>query len=208
MIGKIRYGIIAILIPFLCSVLMVFIYQTSSGEQIETTRGWNALALSTLIDMPVLFIWTLPVLLCIGISWRMFLRVSSASVNFLSSILSSVLWLISSSIFFIAIFRSESFINTVAIGCYFFAIGIFLFWLQQRGSIVISALAMMIIFLCSMLLFGCENMLLNRVFFGSDIKTVEGLFSRDGHPFTVTVFSGAAAFLILSFPLYKFKPKK
>lgn len=203
-IGSIWLWIAALFFPLIALALAAFIGLKMNGLDFEVTRQWNALAASTLFDLPVVFVWLLPMLLLIELTWRFWFRINGDGRNGNSwrrAIASSAAWLLMNIILLNACIEAYGIRITFAFALYLFSSGCFLFRMQSKSSIYTSSLSLLLLLFLTILIFGNDIQLPNHILFGQHVASVEGILSGDENAAFMTLISASALFILFAFLL-------
>ncbi len=205
--GAIRFWIAGIIFPIIAVIVIVMSNLLLYSEAIDFNQQWNALALSTMFDLPVTFVWFLPLLISIEIASRLFIRSCDGFDNWSGAFLASLSWVLMNAglIFYFGIKTHPS--STYAFIILAFTIGLFLFRMQSKGSIYSASLSLLITVFALVLVFGSNTPQINQLLFGSDIHSVAGLF-EDGNSHLLPPIIGALVLCLFSFFLKFISSKK
>jgi hypothetical protein len=196
-LGKVSHWIQAIMYP-LAVFAVTYLVFLLGGYETDSDWKWTTLALSSASDLPVLFVWTFPMTIGCILVWL------TPQSSFASRLHPIPRLLLSAALFVLAngtllYFLSEKAAPIVGIGAsvFCFALGSFVYRIQEHGSVLPSAFSLILIAVLFVLAFGSQIKDLNHVFFGYSIDSVPALLKTKGVA-SAQYKLYAAAFLFLA----------
>ena len=211
-LGSVRSWIVALIVPVFTFALSIFLATRVESRTIPWTKQWNALAASTLFDLPVLYVWLLPSLLSHELLARFFIRNrarTQSSFSFHSSLFSTALWILLHSTLLAYSIQHIGMIPSLLICILWIATGIFLYWQQAWGSMYSASFALLLTALLFALSFGNSLVLPNKILFGSDVTELKGLFevSSTGSLSIIIATTIFSIFSLIVFNLFRRQSK-
>lgn len=211
-LGLIRSWIVALIVPVLTFALSIFLASRVESRTIPWTKQWNALAVSTLFDLPVLYVWLLPSLLSHELLARFPIRARARtrrSIYFRSSVFSAALWILLHSTVLAYSIQHMGVIPSLLVCILWIATGTFLYWQQAWGSTYSASFSLLLTALLFALSFGNSLVLPNKILFGSDVTELKGLLeiSSTGSLSIVIATTIFSIFSLIVFTLFKRQSK-
>jgi membrane protease YdiL (CAAX protease family) len=140
----------------------------------------ETIALATLVDFPLLLVWTLPMTLGMELGWRGYLLRSFTQRSVLTgAIVGSSAWAISQSvtIYYLASNSAQSVLLGAILFLNLFFLGLILSWLYIRSkSVLIVSLMQYGTVIWNVLLFSSPFSMMNEIVLGDNHTEYEGIF--------------------------------
>ncbi|MBL0173659.1 MAG: hypothetical protein IPP94_00020 [Ignavibacteria bacterium] len=175
---------------------------SGSGGSLDPSWKWSTLAMSALLDLPLLLLFTLPMLLVQELFYRSAVRQLLADrPAFVQDLLSALFWTVGQGVLLWRAFVTFSPPFAASLCLIAFSTGFFASAAQRRGAVLLSGFTVVASISFAILLFGCDIPELNHVLFGHDVEAIDGLFpkslrGRESYSFIVAASLFVSAFLL------------
>jgi len=169
--------VLAFVLPLLLFGLAVVV-ESLSGGKLNTSWEWTSLALSSLADLPVTYIWVLPMTVSQELAWRRAVDLTNRNGTIRKrTLLSSGFWIGTHIVFLLFCFLETDTLRFLQLFLLLLSAGVFTYRLQAWGGVMASALALLSLLILHALVFGSDLHALNTILFGFDVETVPALVS-------------------------------
>lgn len=200
--GQPRHWFAAFLIPLLIAAAVVGWEWQNGPHPPDPGWKWITYASSALLDVPLVFLWTLPMLLLFELSLRQsFALFPSGTGRGARGVWSSFSSLASCAVLVYFLSKDAPLETAVSYCLLAFGLGFFSYRLQEAGAIVISSLAVLITATVTFLIIGCEIPEINTVLFGYDVDKVASLLHKKSAIFSHSLGIIGLSLLLLALPI-------
>jgi hypothetical protein len=179
-LGKFSHWMQALLYPLLVFALTYALF-ILSGNDANPDWKWTTLAMSSGADLLMIFIWTLPMTLGIIFVWLTPQSSFASRINLAGRLLiSALLFMLANGTILFYLFSKAN--STVGAGvlAFSFALGSFVYRIQEHGSVLPAAFSLVLLALLFSLAFGSQLKEVNHILFGYSVDSVTALIKTKG----------------------------
>ncbi len=198
-LGKLTHWLQALVYPLL-AFGVIFVIYLLMGSDVNPEWKWTTLALSSASDLPILFLWTLPMTLGFILVWLTPQSSFASRMNFFMRIAGSALFFtLANATLLYFLFSKASPATGISTIVFCLALGSFVYKIQEHGSVLPSAFSLILIAILFTLTFGSPIKDLNHVLYGYSIDTVPALLKTKGDTTGEFRFIASAALFLATF---------
>lgn len=197
-IGSLVQWLAAIILTC-CIVASMFVaLSVMNASALDPSRAWNALAFSTLVDLPITTLW---LSFCVGayvVTWIVYPGIVLRESRHAHSIAMAAMPIAGLAVPFLVVFQQTSELFVSAFILLILSIHHFIGKLWRSCSLYATLFAFTTLASAILLVAGCKNELLNRLFFGSDVPAIAGLLDPRTPESSIVFFISSAVALLAS----------
>jgi hypothetical protein len=200
-LGRPLQWLLAVILLIVAYASVVGLHSASGGS-LDPSWKWSTLAMSALLDLPLLLLFAFPMLIVQELFYRLAVRqVLAARPAIMQDLLSALFWTAGQGVLLWRAFTVLPPPFAAALCVLAFSTGFFASAAQRRGALLLSGFAVLASVTFAILLFGCDVPELNHVLFGHDVETIDGLFpnglrGRENYAFITGALLFVCAFLL------------
>ncbi len=178
-ISGVRNWLIALLYPAFLVALVVGIGQMGKILTLTKPPNYETIALATVLDFPLIFLWTILMTLGTELGWRGYvLRILAEKSTLMAALVSSGAWALSQTvtIYYLATHSAQGVLLGAILFLNLFLIGLIFAWLYLRShSLWTVALMSYGTITWNVLLFSSPFLMINEIILGSNYAEYRGM---------------------------------